>query len=99
MQTIFDLISHNKLTLKTDEAAELLGISKPTLYELIHSEKANFPSVRVGTQGRGFIIPTLSLLKWLDTQSGGDGDLSFLAKTYQSVQSNSHIGNTGGKYE
>lgn len=98
MKTILDLIAHDKLTLKPAEAAELMSISLPTLYDLIKSETANFPAIRVGVTGRGIIIPTISLLKWLDLQAGGDGDLSFLPNDYRSVQGNTHIGNTGGFY-
>lgn len=93
MKTILDLIAHDKLTLKPAEAAELMSISLPTLYDLIKSETANFPAIRVGVTGRGIIIPTISLLKWLDLQAGGDGDLSYLPYNYRSVAENLHFGN------
>lgn len=52
------------LCYKVDDLCELLGISRPTAYELAHS--ADFPAIRVG---RRLLIPRDALQKWLTAQS------------------------------
>lgn len=96
MQNILDLFPDGKITLKPAEAAKLINVSLPTLYALINSETSNFPAIRIGNTGRSIIIPTLSLLKWLDEQAGGNGELSFLPECYRLVSSGDHSGNFGG---
>lgn len=77
-------MSEFKLALKPAEAAKLMSVSLPTVYEMIHADN-EFPAIRVGSTGRGIIIPTISLAKWLDEKSGGDGNLIFLERFCQSV--------------
>lgn len=98
MQTIFDFFPDKKFALKPAEAAKLMNISLPSLYDLIRSETANFPAIHVGAAGRSIIIPTFSLIKWLDLQAGGDGELTFLPEDYRLVLSGKDSGNTGGIY-
>ena len=50
----------NKVTLTVSEAAELIGISKPKMYELIHSNV--IPSIHVGKK---IVIARQALLDWL----------------------------------
>lgn len=49
-----------KMTLSVREAAELIGISKPKMYELIHSNE--IPSIHVGKK---IVIARQSLMDWL----------------------------------
>lgn len=53
-----------KLTLTVTEAAALLGISKPTLYQIIYSE--GFPSFRIG---RRTVISRAGLERWVQEQA------------------------------
>lgn len=53
----------DKLALSITEAAAVLGISRPTVYELIHSE--DFPAFRVG---RRTLISRSGLERWIDAQ-------------------------------
>ena len=52
---------------KVDDLCGLLGVSRPTAYELVHRE--DFPKVKVG---RRLLIPRAGLEQWLATQSGMD---------------------------
>ena len=53
---------------KVEDLCGLLGISRPTAYELVHRE--DFPKVRVG---RRLLIPRAGLEKWLEEQSNIGG--------------------------
>ena len=53
-----------KICYKPKQAAEILGISYPTMYELCKSE--GFPAIRVG---RSILIPKVGLEQWLEQQS------------------------------
>lgn len=57
-----------KLTVTVDEMAKIVGVSRPTAYELIHKE--GFPTVRIG---RRIVIPLNSLKRWLEEQAGAVG--------------------------
>lgn len=59
----------DKLAVGTTEAAQLLGISRPTLYQLLN--RADFPSFRVG--GR-VLISVAGLQAWIDRQTEAKGD-------------------------
>lgn len=52
-----------KLTMTVDEMAQVVGISKPKAYELVHQE--GFPVVRIG---RRMVIPKEGLSEWLKKQ-------------------------------
>lgn len=61
----------NKMLLSISEAAAVLGISRPSIYRLIHADDG-FPIIRVG--GR-VLVPVRQLQEWLDEQvsiKGGD---------------------------
>lgn len=58
------LSPHAKLTCTVSEAAQILGVSKPTMYELIH--KGAIPSTTVG---RKILISQQVLTDWL--KNGG----------------------------
>ena len=52
------------LAVGTTEAARLLGVSRPTLYQLLN--RTDFPSFRVG--GR-VLISVAGLQEWIDRQT------------------------------
>lgn len=57
------------LCFKPKQAAEALGVSYPTMYELCKRE--DFPAIRVG---RSILIPKVGLEQWLAQQSGKSVD-------------------------
>ena len=57
----------DKLVYNADEAAQVLDISRPLLYQLINKE--DFPSFRVG--GR-VLISVEGLRQWVLRQAGGE---------------------------
>ena len=59
--------SNNKILMNTREAAEALGVSKSTVYTLIHRD--DFPAVRIG--GRT-LINVKKLQEWVDNQTTND---------------------------
>lgn len=59
------LEASEKLALSVGTAAELLDLSRPTMYELIHIE--GFPVVWIGNKP---IINKVGLQRWLDEQEG-----------------------------
>ena len=60
------MVPENRLALNAAVAAEMLGVSLPTLRQLTH--RADFPAVKLG---RRYIIPLASLQRWLDAQTAG----------------------------
>ena len=55
------------LAVGTTEAARLLGISRPTLYQLLN--RADFPAFRVGSR---ILISVGGLKEWIDRQTRED---------------------------
>lgn len=55
-------MENTKLTVTVNEMAKLLGISRPTAYELVKRE--GFPAIRVSE--RRIIIPVDALNRWLN---------------------------------
>lgn len=55
----------NKLTLSVDEAAQMLGLSRPRVMELAHSD--GFPAFTVGKR---ILINAKGLAEWVDKQAG-----------------------------
>lgn len=55
-----------ELTYTVSEAAEALGVSRPTMYQLIHSQ--GFPTLKVGTRR---LISKALLAQWVVEQAGG----------------------------
>ena len=53
-----------KISLNLKEAAEIIGISKPKIYEVL--ERPGFPAFRVG---RRWVIPRKSLLEWIESEA------------------------------
>jgi len=58
-----------KLTLTVAEAAELLGVSLPTAYELAHTE--GFPVLRIG---RKLLISRVGLELWVDRRASNEAE-------------------------
>ena len=59
-----------RLAYRPAEAAVALGVSRPTVYQLMH--RTDFPSLKIGTRT---LIPVDGLKRWLEAQSnGGVGD-------------------------
>ena len=54
-----------KLTMNISEAAQILGISRPTMYRLI--ARGDFPVLRIG---RRTLIPIAPLERWIEKQIG-----------------------------
>lgn len=54
-----------KLTYSVTEAAEALGVSRPTMYELIRRE--GIPTLKVGSR---VLISRKRLTEWVDQQAG-----------------------------
>jgi len=59
---------NGRLTLKADEAAEVLGIGRTKLYQLIYA--GELPSFTVG---RRRLISTSALREWVETRSHSSG--------------------------
>ena len=57
-------IGQGKMLLTVREAAETLGISRATVYTLIHRD--DFPSIRIGSK---ILINAKKLQEWVDSQS------------------------------
>ena len=57
---------NDKLCYKVGDLCGLLGISRPTAYELVR--RKDFPVVRIG---RRMLVPRAGLERWLAEQSEG----------------------------
>lgn len=58
-----------KLLLRPEEAARLLGIGRSTIYELISSKE--LPSIRIG---RAIRLRRQDVLEWIEQTHGGRGE-------------------------
>lgn len=54
-----------RLILSIPEAAEVLGVSKPLVYQLVH--RADFPAFKVGSR---ILISAAQLEHWVEAQAG-----------------------------
>lgn len=79
----------DKLALSVTETAALLGVSRPTVYTLIH--RADFPAFKLGSRT---LISRAGLAKWVEKQSapaadgtttGAEGDLGGARPHSQSI--------------
>ena len=64
MKFTYTNIEDLPLTLKAEEAAKVLRISKSKVYELAQSE--SFPAVRIGKR---VVIPRDKLIQWMNSQA------------------------------
>ena len=53
-----------KLTMSVEEAGKALGVSRPTIYKLVH--RAGFPEVRVGNR---LLVSTEGLREWVKKEA------------------------------
>ncbi len=60
-----------RLTITVDEFARAFGVSKPTAYELVHTD--NFTLIRVG---RKMLIPIDGVKKWVEECGSSRSDLT-----------------------
>ena len=64
MKSTYTNIEDLPLTLKAEEAAKVLRISKSKVYELARTE--SFPAVRIGKR---VVIPRDKLVQWMNDQA------------------------------
>ena len=57
-------MNNDKLALSVTEVAELLGVSRPTVYTLIH--RSDFPSFKLGSRT---LISKAGLDEWINKQT------------------------------
>ena len=63
MTTTYTSLEQLPITLKADEVAQVLGISRANAYVLMHS--ADFPTLRIGKR---MVVPKDKLIEWIETQ-------------------------------
>lgn len=61
MQTNTVLSPSGKLAINVKEAAALLGVSLPMMYEYLHMD--GFPSLK---KGNGYLIPYAQFVEWVN---------------------------------
>ena len=64
MKSTYTNIEELPLSLKAEEAAKVLRISKSKVYELARTE--SFPAIRIGTR---VIIPRDKRIEWMNSQA------------------------------
>lgn len=63
MTTTYTSLEQLPITLKAEEVAQVLGISRANAYVLMHS--ADFPTLRIGKR---MVVPKDKLIEWIETQ-------------------------------
>ena len=63
MTTTYTSLEQLPITLKAEEVAQVLGISRANAYVLMHS--ADFPTLRIGKR---MVVPKDKLIEWINTQ-------------------------------
>ena len=58
--------------LNVPELAEVLGVSRPVAYQLVHQK--GFPAIHVSP--RRIVIPVQGLHRWLDEQAEKGGEVA-----------------------
>ena len=64
MTTTYTSLEQLPITLKAEEVAQVLGISRANAYVLMHS--ADFPTLRIGKR---MVVPKDKLLAWMEAQT------------------------------
>lgn len=62
-------MTNERIAYSVDGVAELLGISRPTAYQLVKRE--DFPSIRLSQ--RRIVVPADALREWLNRSETGEG--------------------------
>ena len=65
MTTTYTSLEQLPITLKAEELAQVLGISRANAYVLMHS--ADFPTLRIGKR---MVVPKDKLIEWINKQIG-----------------------------
>ena len=65
MTTTYTSLEQLPITLKADEVAQVLGISRANAYVLMHS--SDFPTLRIGKR---MVVPKDKLIEWINKQIG-----------------------------
>ena len=55
----------DRLAVSPTEAAQLIGVSRPTIYDLLNAERG-IPSVKIGSRR---VIPVDGLRRWLNERT------------------------------
>ena len=63
MTTTYTSLEQLPITLKAEEVAQVLGISRANAYVLMHS--ADFPTLRIGKR---MVVPKDKLIEWFNKQ-------------------------------
>lgn len=63
MTTTYTSLEQLPITLKAEEVAQVLGISRANAYVLMHS--ADFPTLRIGKR---MVVPKDKLIEWINKQ-------------------------------
>lgn len=58
-----------KLTLSISETAEVLGVSRPVVYQLTH--RADFPAFKIGSRT---VVSASKLREWVERQADHSGE-------------------------
>jgi excisionase family DNA binding protein len=65
LTTTYTSLEQLPITLKAEEVAQVLGISRANAYVLMHS--ADFPTLRIGKR---MVVPKDKLIEWINKQIG-----------------------------
>ena len=65
MTTTYTSLEQLPITLKAEEVAQVLGVSRANAYVLMHS--ADFPTLRIGKR---MVVPKDKLIEWINKQVG-----------------------------
>lgn len=57
-------VAHSKMLMSVKEVAEMMGISRPVVYALVHRD--DFPSIKIGART---LINVKKLQEWIDNQT------------------------------
>ena len=63
MTTTYTSLEQLPITLKAEEVAQVLGVSRANAYVLMHS--ADFPTLRIGKR---MVVPKDKLIEWINKQ-------------------------------
>ena len=64
MESPATIVPRPKLTMSVPEAAKVLGVSPPTMYQLVKSE--GFPTIVIGNR---LLVSVKGLERWVDEQA------------------------------
>ena len=68
MDFIYKSYEELPLFLNAKMVAQVLGVSPPSGYELIHQQ--DFPKLKIGNR---IVVPKEKFIQWVERNTGGDG--------------------------